>query len=79
MPVEQVREGDTQPIYIREQQRNDPSGDSNENSKKVIGLKGHSQLMHMRVTYHFLADLYPIRHAWNRKCEVYPVYSKQTL
>ena len=26
-------------------------------------LKGHSQLMHMRLKYHFLADLHVTRHA----------------
>ena len=25
-------------------------------------LKGHSQLMHMRIRYHFLADLHVTRH-----------------
>ena len=72
-------------------------------------LKGHSQLMHMPIRYHFLAYLHLIicymhmkifllymhnisfifiyviyllhvtRHAWNRKWEAYPKYSKQTL
>ena len=42
-------------------------------------FKGHSQLMHMHIIYHFLIDLHVIRRAWNRKWEVYLVYSKQTL
>ena len=29
----------------------------------VTWLKGHSQLMHMRISYNFLADLYITRHA----------------
>ena len=28
----------------------------------VMDLKGHSQLMHMRIRYHFLADLHVTRH-----------------
>ena len=39
-------------------------------------LKGHSQLMHMRIKYHFLTDLHITRRAWNK---AYPEYSKQTL
>ena len=31
-------------------------------------LKGHSQLKHMRISYHFLADLHITRHA--RETEV---------
>ena len=27
-----------------------------------VSLKGHSQLMHMRIRYHFLADLHVTRH-----------------
>ena len=42
-------------------------------------LKRHSQLMHMRISYHFLADLHVTGRAWNRKWEAYPQYSKQTL
>ena len=42
-------------------------------------LKEHSQLMHMHIRYHFLADLHVTRCAWNRKWEEYPEYSKQTL
>ena len=41
-------------------------------------FKGHSQLMHMRIRYHFLADLHVTRLAWNRKWEAYPEYSKLT-
>ena len=29
-------------------------------------LKGHSQLMHMRIKYHFLVDLHVTRRAWNK-------------
>ena len=29
-------------------------------------LKGHSQLMHMRIKYHFLADLHVTRRSWNK-------------
>ena len=40
-------------------------------------LKGHSQLVHMRVRYHFLANLHITLHrkirARNRKCEVQPL------
>ena len=35
-------------------------------------LKGHSQLMHIRIKYRFLADLHVTTKA-------YPEYSKQTL
>ena len=50
-------------------------------------LKGHSQLMHMRIRHHFLADLHATRHAreteseerirntQNRPCRVEPVTS----
>ena len=32
-------------------------------------LKGHSQRMHMRISYHFLADLYITRHAHETESE----------
>ena len=39
--------------------------------------KGHSQLVHMRVRYHFLANLHITLHhkirARNRKCEAQPL------
>ena len=40
-----------------------------------FALKGHSQLMYMRIRYHFLADL----HDTSVKQKVRSVYSKQTL
>ena len=33
------------------------------------GLKGHSQLMHMRIRYHFLADLHVTRRARETESE----------
>ena len=33
---------------------------------KNANLKGHSQLMDMRIRYHFLADFHAIRHARNK-------------
>ena len=35
----------------------------------VTWLKGHSQLMHMRISYNFLADLYITRHARETESE----------
>ena len=32
-------------------------------TRPVKALKGHSQLMHMRIRYYFLADLYVTRRA----------------
>ena len=32
-------------------------------------LKGHGQLMHMRIRYHFLADLHVTRHARETESE----------
>ena len=32
-------------------------------------LKGHSQLMHMRIRYHFIADLHVTRHARETESE----------
>ena len=34
---------------------------------QATNLKGHSQLMYMRIRYHFLADLHVTRRALNRK------------
>ena len=31
--------------------------------QKIPNLKGHGQLMHMRIRYHFLADLHVTGHA----------------
>ena len=52
---------------------------SHKNFQKAF--KEQSQLMHMCIRYHFLADLYVTRHAleWNRKWVAYPEYSKQNL
>ena len=35
----------------------------------VSALEGHNQLMHMRITYHFLADLHVTRHVHARETE----------
>ena len=35
----------------------------------VKKLKGHSQLKHMRISYHFLADLHITRHARETESE----------
>ena len=32
-------------------------------ARTIHNLKGHSQLMHMRIRYHFLSDLHVTRHA----------------
>ena len=37
--------------------------------KKVAKLKGHSQLMRMRIRYHFLADLHVTRHECETESE----------
>ena len=36
-----------------------------------LPLQGHSQLMHMRITYLFLADLHITRHARQTESEKY--------
>ena len=35
----------------------------------TLYLKGHSQLLHMRIRYYFLADLHVTRHAREKESE----------
>ena len=42
-------------------------------------LKGHCQLMHMRIRYHFLADLHVTRHERETESEKYPGILKTNL
>ena len=40
-----------------------------DNEHHLSNLKGRSQLMHMRIRYHFLADLHITRHACETESE----------
>ena len=40
-----------------------------DNEHHLSNLKGHGQLMHMRIRYHFLADLHITRHACETESE----------